>query len=186
MKKFLVVLLGVVMACSVVACSNKNDKEAPTVVATNDTVEVKNIGTESRVVVDEQTGETSYEWVPAAGRVGAYVDVFEGIDDDNARAIVENAGVADEAGYTAYILLGTKVEADSTSYAYIAYPKSDVNTATDDVIIVVKVGSDGATEVTEFEGTREDIVGSASAETAEETTVNTETTETNVDETVEE
>lgn len=184
MKKFLVVLLGVVMACSIVAC-RKDNKEAPTVVATNDTVEVKNIGTESRVVVDEQTGETTYEWVPTAGRVGAYVDVFEDIDDDNARAIVENAGIADEAGYTAYILLGTKVEADSTSYAYIAYPKSDVNTATDDVIIVVKVGSDGATEVTEFEGTREDIVGSASAKTAEDATVNTETTETNVDEEVE-
>lgn len=182
MKKFLVVLLGVVMACSIVAC-RQNDKEAPTIVATNDTVEVQNIGTESRVVVDEKTGETTYEWVPAAGRVGAYVDIFENVDDDSARAIVENAAVADEAGYNAYILLGTKVEDNATSYAYLANAKSDVNAATDDVIIIVKVGSDGATEVTEFEGTREDIVGSAATEDA---TANTETTETNVDETVEE
>lgn len=164
MKKFVVMLLSAVMVCSLAACGKTGEKTVnteETVVSAKDlAVNVENIGTPEEVVVDKETNEVLNEWKPAAGRTGAFVDVFEGIDTDNARAIVEYAGAADEAGYNAYLLLGTKQESDAMLYAYTAVPKREgrATSVDEEVIIVVRAGDDGSVTVKEFEGTRDDIV----------------------------
>lgn len=163
MKKFVVTLLSLAMVCSLAACGNteKNGKSVPegeTLTAVEAGVNVTDIGTPEKIVEDKETGEVLNTWVPAAGRVGAYVDIFEGRDDDNSRAIVEAANAAE--GYNAYILLGTKTEKDAMSYAFLAAPVTNTHatSASEDIIIVVKVFNDGSITVTEFEGTRDDIV----------------------------
>lgn len=164
MKKFVVMLLSAVIVCSLAACGKTEEKTVNmegTVVSAKDlAVNVEDIGTPEEVVVDKETKEVLNVWKPAAGRTGAFVDVFEGIDTDNARAIVEYAGAADEAGYNAYLLLGTKQEENAMLYAYMATPKREgrATSADDDIIIIVKAGDDGSVVVKEFEGTRDDIV----------------------------
>ena len=163
MKKIVVTLLSLAMVCSLAACSNteKNGHSVPegeALTAAEAGVNVADIGTPEEIVEDKETGEVLNTWVPAAGRVGAYVDVFEGRDDDNSRAIVEAANAAD--GYNAYLLLGTKTEKDAMNYAFLAAPitTTHATSASEDIIIVVKVFNDGSITVTEFEGTRDDIV----------------------------
>lgn len=163
MKKFFIVLIGAILMCSFTACSNSDKSTSSTeaVSAKEVGVNVADIGTSTEAIVDDNGEVINDGWVPAAGRVGAYIDIFEDIDSDNARAILENAAVADEAGYDVYILLGTKSEDDGISYAYIGTVKngSKATSAAEDTIVVVKVFNDGTTDVSVFEGTRDDIVG---------------------------
>lgn len=171
MKKFVVMLLSTVLVCSLAACGKTEEKKISTVENTasvkDSVVNVDDIGTPDELVVDENTGEVLNEWVPVAGRTGAFIDVFEGIDSDNARAIIEYASAADEAGYNVYILLGTKTEENSMSYAFVGEAKTEkhATSAKNDLIIIVKASNDGSITVTEFNGTREDITEPGEVET---------------------
>ena len=190
MKKFVVMLLSAVMVCSLAACSKTGEKKASTaenaVSAKEAAVNVADIGTHEEVIIDEDTGEVLNEWVPVAGRNGANLLIFEEMDTDNARSIIECASAADEAGYNVYILLGTKTEENAMSYAFVGETKKEghATSATDnDVIVIVRVGNDGSITVKEFEGTREDITGNVATEnssdepTVEETVDDVETSE---------
>ncbi len=171
MKKFVVMLLSTVLVCSLAACGKTEEKKISTVENTasvkDSVVNVADIGTPDKLVVDENTGEVLNEWVPVAGRTGAFIDVFEGIDSDNARSIIEYASAADEAGYNVYILLGTKTEEDAMSYAFVGEYKTErhATSAKNDLIIIVKASNDGSITVTEFDGTREDITEPGEVET---------------------
>lgn len=188
MKKFLVTVCSLALVCSLAACgktatTGHSVAEGEVMTAKEAGVNVADIGTREKIVEDKKTGEVLNTWVPAAGRVGAYVDVFEGRDDDNARAIVEAANAAD--GYNAYLLLGTKTEKDAMSYAFLAAPikTTHATSAVEDEIIVVKVFNEGSITVTKFEGTREDIVdpgeNASDTSTAENKAEKTEDVETN-------
>ena len=184
MKKFLVTVCSLALLCSLAACgktatTGHSVAEGEVMTAKEAGVNVADIGTPEKIVKDKETGEVLNTWVPAAGRVGAYVDVFEGRDDDNARAIIEAASAADEAGYNAYLLLGTKTEKEGMSYAFLASlnKTTHATSAVEDEIIVVKIFNDGSITTQKFEGTREDIVdpGETAAENKAEKAEDVET-----------
>lgn len=190
MKKFLVTVCSLALVCSLAACgktatTGHSVAEGEVMTAKEAGVNVADIGAPEKIVKDKETGEVLNTWVPAAGRVGAYVDVFEGRDDDNARAIIEAASAADEAGYNAYLLLGTKTENDGMSYAFLAARNKTTHatSAVEDEIIVVKMFNDGSITTQKFEGTREDIVdpgeNASDTSTAENKAEKAEDVETN-------